>query len=614
MTTPAVDIKVQLDKEQAQTDAQKLSKEIMGALLPITGAASAVGFTLATLGKELRAVADFAVDSVAIATKHEVAEQALAKTLELRAGKTRLSMESLRDFNRVLAEKSLRDQDEILGVERLLVDYGVLPHNLQLATEATIGLAESGKGLSESAMMVNKLVHGQTGVMRELGMATRDPIAAQRQLAAEAQVAGGRLNTLAGEAKQLEVAWHGLQRELGEQVTKNKEVNGFVSDLTSTVKELADTAAANKDPLADFVSDVFGGMRSALAGIRENKTEAVDAIKNMATSLAVSAGPMGLVVPAYRTAATLLEKIKKEAQELVRDILPNVAGARGMAFGATPIEPDTRSPPIVLDPVVVNVGKKPSVQPDIELIRQHQLMRLEAQREYAEKMMEYYDKWTEDLSLAADREVEVEANKVTQIGMWLTAEREMREYHAKEMAGISRGMVEIGIQGTAQLVSGMTQAIVSGEGDLLGSFGRLFGRLMVQEGEFLVGQGILFGLIGAVTGNGFLLAKAAAMTGAGIGLIAAGSAIGGTGGGGKGSNAPNFAAQEAAREGQTAMKDFRRMGNGTPAGFVGMGAAAITTVINIHFSSGVVMGTPRQVARAIEDTRRRGDTLRIGGP
>lgn len=304
MSTPTAQVRVTLDKAQAERDAETLGGAIHGALVDALGgvrsAADLAALAIENLSAAFNAAYDFVREGVIASAEAAVGEARLEQALRLRGVATEGVVDQLNAYNSALMQSTGLADDQLLALQTQLVALGVQRDRLQEATAAAIGLAEvSGKDLVSAGTTVVRVLDGQVGALKRLGIDVDSSAEAMERLVALSRLAGSTLSTSAGQWSLLQQNVGEVKEALGDPIARSggligalKAANEFAVGLTESVGALGDkaNAVAGGDALGSLGSAVVemarvqfpmlvSGTEALVGGFRSVGRKAAEAAK-----------------------------------------------------------------------------------------------------------------------------------------------------------------------------------------------------------------------------------------------------------------------------------------------------------------------------------------------
>lgn len=233
------------------TGAQDAKRDLEG----VQSAAGLLDGHLKTLSQTLAAtftagtLARFAGESVRAFAESEAGLNRLNNTLRAAGQFSEEYVRDLRDQADALAEVTTADDDAILSMQRLLIQFGAARIDMDRLTRAALDLSVGlGTSLTSAATMIGRAVAGETESFKQFGFqidATADAgtrlTSVVEQVEARFQgLAGGEVGTLLGQTEQLAKLWGDIQKTTGAWLAES------ITPAIAGLKELIDRAATLK--------------------------------------------------------------------------------------------------------------------------------------------------------------------------------------------------------------------------------------------------------------------------------------------------------------------------------------------------------------------------------
>ena len=225
---------------------------------------------------------------------------------------------------------------------------------------------------------------------------------------------------------------------------------------------------------------------------------------------------------------------------------------------------------------------------------------------------------------AQDEAAEIESRARQSITDLEEDEREqIRQQQAAAEDAFQAQMVDIGVAGFANFVSGIVSSAIQGKLDVGAALAGFLGQILSQIGQALIALGTA-GLATATSSTPMPILWGATGGPAGIpaslGIIAAGAILAGVGGGISGLASGGGGGGGSSRAGAPSAGGVHGRGAGAPApsaagtGFQAAERSSEPRITNINVSlSGLVSGTERGLARELRRVLAAGASLRPGG-
>lgn len=275
MTTPAVDIKVQLDASDVKAELDKLQKTMSDRIGAMSNRWTELRSAVELGAMAFRAVSGVVSTLTEGAIAHERATTSLGQALRMNSAHATTYLARLTAMNDATEEATGIDADAIANLQRKLLLLGVLPAELERATVATIGLVKiqggDAGGLVEAATKVARVFQGQKNVLAEVGVTYRTAAEGIGKLAEGYKVAVAEGQSFAGGVARLKIAWDNFLEELGGAIIDNPAVRKAQEDLVSWVKDLTKEAENGRPVLQNYITAVVDGLRSVADFVRNNQ-------------------------------------------------------------------------------------------------------------------------------------------------------------------------------------------------------------------------------------------------------------------------------------------------------------------------------------------------------
>ena len=192
-----VNVRVGVDDGPLQAGLKRISEQLEASATEL-----ASRFDVAERAYELVQVA--VRESIGAALEAEVAEQRLTSALRQRGIETRNTVDRMNAYNTALALSTGIGDDALLGIQSTLVALGAQASQLEVLTQATLGLAEiTGKDYAEAARGVAKLAAGNTESLSRYGIQVETVTEAIELLADKSVILTERAETTAGRLSML---------------------------------------------------------------------------------------------------------------------------------------------------------------------------------------------------------------------------------------------------------------------------------------------------------------------------------------------------------------------------------------------------------------------------
>jgi hypothetical protein len=574
-----LEIKVHLEKEKAEREAREMSRNMAGSMHPIIEAAGKVGLAwqgVTAIAGDVIGVVQRIGDAVWGAVKAfdeaTAADRRATFAIEGFAGGSVRTTDALREMNNALQQKLGLDADNLIAMQGTLALLGVLPRDLEVATKATIGLAEvTGQDLNAAATSVAKVFQGNIGHLGRMGIRAKDAGEAVEKLAGYFQLAEQNADSTSTRVKALTANLGDLFEAAGKFVSGSGAA-GVADKLSSWFARLAERVNENADKVAILRAELAGTFVAAPLGPGEPSVSPADAgavAQAKADALKAQADAKEKARSERRVATR-----KRTVDDLIREDRRLEAQEKAWVDG---------------------IHARANAEAMASLQAEEQRARM------AGEVAERKRAWAAELASS-----EADAAE-------LREERRKQELEAERAHWAS--LVSIGVNGVASWIGGMAEAMGRGD-NLITAAGSLLGGLMVQLGQAAIGMGtvgLLAATLGSVapwlvpmTGGPASIGPAIALIAGGVGLVAAGSALGAAS---SGAGAVSAAAGGGGGGGSSRSWGGSAAPPSVPTGYsAGSSATSIATTINVNVQ-GIVSGSAREVGRWIGDRLRDAGTL-----
>lgn len=613
--TPAVEVRVKVDKDQAEKDFKAFTDAIIGSLTPTIDIFNVAENALDVLKDGIRAVVDFMGESIAAANAQVAAETRLESALRARGFATEGVVARLGAYNTALSQLTGYEDDALLGIQSQLTALGVSTDMLEGATKATIGLSEvTGKDLQASATTIARVLDGNVKILERSGIHASSAAEAFKQLSEMAGLATGRMATLGPQIALLTTNFGELKETIGDPVARSKGLIASVSVLNDMLLGFTTVAGKVRDVVVD--NDVFGKLAGTLATIasipiaplvatlglmgvelREVGKEAkqiteqaalIDSGRTFEQRDSDNAAASAHLQEMVRKAAE--KRAKAAAAERKRQILElnqMHAGEEGALEGAEAVNPLFRAFTPGLRAMQQATELLDVMQPAQRLQDKIARDQARAENESEVRLSEQKRALREKLGRLEDGDDEV---------------RRLRRLSAEQDFYDSFGQTSV--QGLSNVFGSLIVAAAAGKKDLDIMAAQAFGGLLSALGSTLFNAGA--GALAAATLGGFFpFLRGAGMGGPeGIPAALAAMAVGGSlmaiGGGIQGAvAAPSVGGGggvSASSSGSTRGAPSFRESGGT-GDFTGRSSAPVTNVFSVTISGGLFGGSRRSIAR-----------------
>ena len=256
-------IRVRLDKLEAEQDAKDLGASIVGSLTPVVDVGNLAAKAFGALQSVLSSAYDFVKQGVQDSAAAAQQELKLEQALTVRGRATLGVVEALNEYNSAIMQQTNLEDNALLALETKLVKLGVQTSQLKQATEASIGLSEiTGGDLQSSAVIVTKVLNGQTDALRRAGIFSRDTADAMRQLGEAFNLASVNVQGAAGQVELIKKNFGELQEAIGDPIARNAGVVGGLEATNSILVKM--TELVQKTP--GLVKSIAGQILDPLSG------------------------------------------------------------------------------------------------------------------------------------------------------------------------------------------------------------------------------------------------------------------------------------------------------------------------------------------------------------
>jgi hypothetical protein len=324
MSTPTAQVRVSLDKAQAERDAESFSSTLRSSFTDLASGANLANRAFDYMQQALGGVVSFMREGIIASAEAAAGEARLEQALRVRGIATEGVVDAVNAYNAATMQATGIADDQLLALQTQLVALGVHRDRLQEATTAAIGLSEiSGKGLVQSGTIVARVLDGQVSSLTRYKAGLSSTAEAMEFLTSRASLAGSTLNTSAGQWALLTQNIGELGEALGDPVARSegvigglKAANEALLGFTSFMGTLADGAAeaAGSEGLGAFATTSYELATMGMPDLLSVGTEVVDMFRDMG-----------------REAKLSLDAAKRMAE--VRETLAANARANAAGFG-----------------------------------------------------------------------------------------------------------------------------------------------------------------------------------------------------------------------------------------------------------------------------------------
>lgn len=615
-----------------------------------------IGSAFAAVTATTFAAATAAVAGLTAATIHfakagadvEANERRAFAIMERRSRMTGEAKTALLAFNAALQSQLGKDADAILSAQATMSAMGVARADTEKATKAMLGLSAVFKvDMDQAAKIVGRVFAGELPKsLQKMGIHAKDAADAQRQLVEMFKVAAAEGDTFAARVSAAEEAWNDLEETIGLSVVGSGSLKGSIDVVREAFEGLTAFFGSpeGKQAVADFFSVIVKGASDALnavlglfkaaqdvrAAMNKGITENADQpVIGPNTAMSKAGGKLGMLLLASgSTGRTIrdflygsLDESKKTPDNggAIVDILQRAAdgfanasqrgpedtpeGAASAAFGKGP-KKGPKTPKGVGPNTIVIPGTGVAMPPEYWE---------EVKKKNAQNVADVFADYR--AHVAGEQEIaqhEADMNVGEDMNQLLGTFQKMGQ-------PIADGMSSIMTEAIVSVADG-SKSVLEALGGMVGGIITMLGTMMIQLGTAALAASalsaipIFAGLVGP-PGVGVGVALAAIAVGAG--LVAVGSAIGGAASAG---SKPSASSRGGAGAGGS------DKGHGTPTTGQAFGGSRIPglgsynpmatgggdVTYQINFN-GPMGGSPRAIARAVQDTLDSGGSLTPGG-
>jgi len=638
---PKASVDIVVNEKPAQRGLQALQDSFTSTIVQMNAAMEVASKVFGTASAAIGAVVDAASEYVELAIEQERVERRAMAALQSRQTFTRVELDLLQQAN-AARQQQLGIGDEVqLQLQGTLASMGVAKGQIDAATRAAIGLSEAmGMGLEEAGKIAGKALSGNVGALKEYGINARSVSEAQTALNALYEQAVAQSTTLATRYQVLNANIGDLKEVLGATVTSSGVAKDALDALSNATVQLQ-TFFASSDG-RELVNQFFSVITTGAADAIDAMLGAYRVMQSLRGesdrgSLLSRVGGAGRLLGAVQPGALLARALglggglQGGAAE-IKDAFDQLLGRGVEALGDSPLvqtasdladrlRAAAKSAVDVQSALGVGgaggrgggAGEAlPSVSVEIGPIKSARLAQLENE---IQTQMELEDGMRAALrenqaALAreqADLERQIETERVTERNQARMDAYQQEQEAAKAHYQVLGDLTKQGAGIVSNSVSELLVAWASGADMAEMTVGRFVGTMISQIGVMLIQTGIAATVLGALSfipglqgiagPPGLGIAGGLAATGAGLAMVALGSALGG--------GAPRGGSAGASRTsggGGAGSRGF----DPVPRGFGGVGRdMAAAPSYNIAVSFGVV-GDERRAARMIRDVLERG--------
>ena len=591
-------------------------------------------------------VVDATSEYVQLAMEQERVERRAMAALQSRQTFTRAELDLLQQAN-AARQQQLGIGDEVqLQLQGTLASMGVAKGQIDAATRAAIGLSDAmGMGLLEAGKIAGKAFTGNVGALKEYGIQARSVADAQAQLNALYDVAAANSRTLETRLAVLNANVGDFKEVLGGAVTQSTALQKGVDAISSAVLELQGYFASAEGRQAvngffgvilDLSGDAINAMLGAYKMVQEFRgegerggflsrvggagrllgalnpgviiarmmgfgggtgagarevDEAFAQLMGRGQGAATQSSPMLLTL---ENMADALKKAALAAREANVEVTKLTGGGGGGGGGKGPRLRELVGYMTIESPEQVHLRQLESeIKTQMAIEAGLRQAMAESQAALAREQ--------------ADLERQIETERVTERNQARMDAYQQEQEAAKAHYQVLGDLTKQGAGIVSNSISDLLVAWASGADMAEMTVGKFVGTMISQIGVMLIQTGIAATVLGALSfipglqgiagppGLGILGGLAA--TGAGVAMVALGSAMGG--------GAPRGGAASASRGGSGGATGSRGF-DPVPRGFSGSPtdmAAAPSYTVNVSFG---VVGDERRAARMIRDVLERG--------
>lgn len=226
----------------AKDEATKTFKGVTGAIGGMQAAIVAAGALLA-----VKQLGDMLISTAKAAAVQEAAESKLAVALARHGETSDEALQSAIDFAGGLQLTTTAGDETTIAVQALLLNMGVLPENLNKATQASLDYAAAtGKDFREAAIQAAKTLSGLDGELGELLPDLKSLTIEQKKAGAAFDLlsskfggeAAAQARGFAGRITQLGNVFGDLQEQIGFNITRSESFKTAIAALTQFFADL----------------------------------------------------------------------------------------------------------------------------------------------------------------------------------------------------------------------------------------------------------------------------------------------------------------------------------------------------------------------------------------
>jgi hypothetical protein len=638
---PKAGIEVGINDRPAIEGLRNLARSFGAFSVQAAGALTVAQAGWSALTGAIGAVVDVTSEYVKLAMEQERVERRAIAAIQTRASFSREELALLQEAN-AARQMQLGIGDEVqLQLQGTMAAMGVNKAQLDAATKAAIGLSEAmGMGLEEAAKLSAKALTGNVAALQEYGIRVGSVSEAQTALNALYEQAVAQSSTLATRYQVLTANIGDLQEVIGQTVTSSGVAKDALDALSAATVQLQTFFASSdgKELVNQFFSVITIGAADAIDAML-GAYRVMQSLRGQSDrgSVLSRIGGAGRLVGAVQPGALLARALgfggglQGGAAE-IKDAFDQLMGRGVEALGDSPLvqtateladrlRAAAKSAVDVQSTLGGGAGGRrgggagealPSVSVEIGPIKSARLAQLENE---IQTQMELEDGMRAALrenqaALAreqADLERQIETERVTERNQARMDAYNQEQEAAKAHYQVLGDLTKQGAGIVSSSISDLLVAWASGADMAEMTVGRFVGTMISQIGVMLIQTGIAASVLGALSfipglqgiagPPGLGIAGGLAATGAGLAMVALGSAMGG--------GAPRGGSAGASRTSGGGTAGSRGF-DPVPRGFGGVGRdMAAAPSYNIAVSFGVV-GDERRAARMIRDVLERG--------
>ena len=638
---PKASVDIVVNEKPAQRGLQALQDSFTSTIVQMNAAMEVASKVFGAASAAIGAVVDAASEYVELAMEQERVERRAMAALQSRQTFTRVELDLLQQAN-AARQQQLGIGDEVqLQLQGTLASMGVAKGQIDAATRAAIGLSEAmGMGLEEAGKIAGKALSGNVGALKEYGINARSVGEAQTALNALYEQAVAQSTTLATRYQVLNANIGDLKEVLGQTITSSGVAKDALDALSAATVQLQSFFASSdgRELVNQFFSVITIGAADAIDAML-GAYRVMQSLRGQSDrgSVLSRIGGAGRLVGAVQPGALLARALgfggglQGGAAE-IKDAFDQLLGRGVEALGDSPLvqtateladrlRAAAKSAVDVQSTLGGGAGGRrgggagealPDVSVEIGPIKSARLAQLENE---IQTQMELEDGMRAALrenqaALAreqADLERQIETERVTERNQARMDAYKQEQEAAKAHYQVLGDLTKQGAGIVSNSISDLLVAWASGADMAEMTVGKFVGTMISQIGVMLIQTGIAASVLGVlslipglqgITGPpGLGIAGGLAATGAGLAMVALGSAMGG--------GAPRGGSAGASRTSGGGTAGSRGF-DPVPRGFGGVGRdMAAAPSYNIAVSFGVV-GDERRAARMIRDVLERG--------